>query len=130
MTTSDPAGGVTFGECVDELRSSAATARGAAESLIGQMNDDELLWLLDGDTPARAMLRLPARIKAGPIAGGAVPRLGIPGIRFSDGPRGVVIGRSTAFPVTIMRAATWDPTLEERVGLAMGRAPTTRGRSA
>jgi beta-glucosidase len=127
MTTSDRAGGVTFAECVDELRSSAATARGAAESLIGQMNDDELLWLLDGDTPARAILRLPARIKAGPIAGGAVPRLGIPGIRFSDGPRGVVIGRSTAFPVTIMRAATWDPTLEERVGLAMGREARARG---
>jgi beta-glucosidase len=109
MTTSDAAGGVTFAECVNDLRSGAATAHEAAESLIAQMNDDELLWLLDGDTPARAMLRLPARIKAGPIAGGAVPRLGIPGIRFSDGPRGVVIGRSTAFPVTIMRAATWGP---------------------
>jgi hypothetical protein len=62
MTTSDAAGGVTFAECVDELRSSAATAREAAESLIGQMNDDELLWLLDGDTPARAMLRLPPAV--------------------------------------------------------------------
>ena len=127
MTTSDAAGGVTFAECVNDLRSGAATAREAAESLIAQMNDDELLWLLDGDTPARAMLRLPARMKAGPIAGGAVPRLGIPGIRFSDGPRGVVIGRSTAFPVTIMRAATWDPALEERVGLAMGREARARG---
>ncbi len=69
MTTSDAAGGVTFAECVNDLRSGAATAHGAAESLIAQMNDDELLWLLDGDTPARAMLRLPARMKAGPIAG-------------------------------------------------------------
>ena len=120
MTTSDAAGGVTFAECVNDLRSGAATAREAAGSLIAQMNDNELLWLLDGDTPARAMLRLPARMKAGPIAGGAVPRLGIPGIRFSDGPRGVVIGRSTAFPVTIMRAATWDPALEERVGQRLG----------
>jgi len=85
MTTCDAARDVTFADCVNELRSGAATAREAAESLIAQMNDDDLLWLLDGDTPGRAVLRLPARIKAGPITAGAVPRLGIPGIRFSDG---------------------------------------------
>jgi len=116
-------GGVTFAECVDELRSSAGVPQARrAESLIGQMNDDELLWLLDGDTPRRApCCGLPARIKAGPIAGGAVPRLGIPGHPVQRRPHAVVvIGRSTAFPVTIMRAATWDPTLEERVGLAHG----------
>jgi beta-glucosidase len=127
MTPSNATGPVAFGDCVRQLRAGAVTAHGAAESLIAQMTEDELLWLLDGDVPARAMLRLPALIKAGPVTGGAVPRLGIPGIRFSDGPRGVVIGRSTAFPVTIMRAATWDPHLEERVGLAMGREARARG---
>jgi beta-glucosidase len=116
-----------FADCVNQIEAGSASAREAAESLITQMTDDELLWLLDGDVPARAVLRLPALIKAGPVAGGAVPRLGIPGIRFSDGPRGVVVGRSTAFPVTIMRAATWDPALEERVGLAMGREARARG---
>jgi beta-glucosidase len=116
-----------FAHCVTELKAGSASAHESAESLIRLMTDDELLWLLDGDVPARAMLRLPALIKAGPVAGGAVSRLGIPGIRFSDGPRGVVIGYSTAFPVTIMRAATWDPALEERVGLAMGREARARG---
>ncbi len=91
------------------------------------MDDDELLWLLDGDVPLRAVPRLATMMRSGPVAGGAIPRLGIPGIRFSDGPRGVVIGRSTAFPVTIMRASTWDPALEERVGLAMGREARARG---
>jgi len=127
MTPSNATGRVAFGDCVRQVRVGAVTAHGAAESLIAQMTEDELLWLLDGDVPARAMLRLPALIRAGPVTGGAVPRLGIPGIRFSDGPRGVVIGRSTAFPVTIMRAATWDPALEERVGLAMGREGRARG---
>ena len=116
-----------FDDSVRRLRSGGLSAPEAAELLIAQMDDEELLWLLDGDTPVRAMLRLPARIRAGPIVGGALPRLGIPGIRFSDGPRGVVIGRSTAFPVTIMRASTWDPALEERVGLAMGREARARG---
>ena len=134
MTTSDAAGGVTFAECVNDLRSGAATAREAAGSLIAQMNDDELLWLLTA-TPRTCHVAVAARMKAGPIAGGAVPRPGIPGIRFSDGPRGVVIGRSTAFPVTIMRAATWDPRLRNASGSPWGvrlapAAPTTRERSA
>lgn len=116
-----------FGRCVNEVKAGAVTARDAAESLTAQLTNDERLWLLDGDVPLRKMMRLPALIKAGPVAGGAVPRLGIPGIRFSDGPRGVVIGRSTAFPVTIMRAATWNPALEERVGLAMGREARAHG---
>ena len=58
---------------------------------------------------------------------GAVPRLGVPGIRFSDGPRGAVIGRSTAFPVPMARGATWDPDLEERVGEAIGAEIRAQG---
>ena len=62
-----------------------------------------------------------------PIVAGAVPRLGVPGIRFSDGPRGAVIGRSTAFPVPMARGATWDPGLEERVGEAIGAEIRAQG---
>jgi beta-glucosidase len=32
-----------------------------------------------------------------------------------------VIGNATCFPVSMARGATWDPELEERVGLAIGR---------
>ena len=58
-----------------------------------------------------------------PIPGlaGAVPRLGIPGVRFSDGPRGVVMEGATTFPVSMARGATWDPDLEERIGDVIGR---------
>jgi beta-glucosidase len=52
---------------------------------------------------------------------GAIPRIGIPGTRFRDGPRGVIIGKSTAFPVSMARGTTWDISLEERVGTAIGR---------
>jgi beta-glucosidase len=44
---------------------------------------------------------------------GDVPRIGIAGIRFRDGPRGVIIGKSTAFPVSMARDTTWDISLEE-----------------
>ena len=53
--------------------------------------------------------------------------LGIPGLRFTDGPRGVMLNRSTCFPVSMARGATWDPDLEERVGLAMGLEARAQG---
>ena len=57
-------------------------------------------------------------------------RLGIPGLRMLDGPRGLsrVSGKSgTAFPVAMMRGATWDPALERRVGAAMARELRSAG---
>ena len=56
-----------------------------------------------------------------PYVHGAVDRLGIPGTRFVDGPRGCVAGHGTAFPVSMARGATWDLELEERVGEVIGR---------
>ena len=120
----------TFADVVCRLESGSLLASGAADLLIAQLSDDELLWLLDGDTPVRELPKMSARMKSGPVTAGAVPRLGIPASRFSDGPRGVAMGHSTAFPVTMMRAATWDPALEERSGSPWAgrpapRAPTT-----
>jgi beta-glucosidase len=56
-------------------------------------------------------------------------RLGIPGFRMCDGPRGVsgLTGHTTAFPVASARAATFDPDLERRVGAAIGREARARG---
>ena len=47
-------------------------------------------------------------------------RLGIPGFRMDDGPHGIRHGKATAFPVGIAMAASWDPELAERVGIALG----------
>lgn len=58
-------------------------------------------------------------LNKGPYILGAVDRLGIPGIRFCDGPRGVVLGEATCFPIAMARGATWDVALEERVGAVM-----------
>ncbi len=52
---------------------------------------------------------------------GGNERLGIPTIRFYDGPRGMVSGESTCFPVSMARAATFDRSLEQRVGEAIGQ---------
>lgn len=116
-----------FADAVTRVRTGELSPEDAAEQLIAQLTDRELLGLLDGDFPLWKIMTIPKAMRAGPIAGGQVRRLGIPGIQFSDGPRGVIVGRSTAFPVTMARAATWDPDLEERVGRAMGLEGRAQG---
>ncbi|HUT54788.1 MAG TPA: glycoside hydrolase family 3 C-terminal domain-containing protein, partial [bacterium] len=54
-------------------------------------------------------------------------RLGIPGIRSVDGPRGSALGQSTCFPAGICRGASWDRDLEERIGTAMGFETRAQG---
>lgn len=56
-----------------------------------------------------------------------IERLGIPELRMTDGPVGVRWGESTAFPVSIAMAATWDPSLIYSLGTALGRE--TKGKA-
>ena len=49
-----------------------------------------------------------------------VERLGLPNVRFVDGPRGVVAGSATCFPVSMARGATFDRELEEEIGKCIG----------
>src|SRR2546427_2902351 len=117
-----------FDRAVRAVRS-GGSAQEEARTLLRQCTESERLGLLAGDEPFWP--GMPHMMGVGynldPIVAGAVPRLGIPGIRFSDGPRGAVIGRSTAFPVPMARGATWDPALEERVGEAIGAEVRAQG---
>jgi beta-glucosidase len=56
-----------------------------------------------------------------------VLKYGIPPVLFSDGPRGVVMGKSTCFPVSMARGASFDRNLEERIGDAIGRELRAQG---
>jgi beta-glucosidase len=57
-----------------------------------------------------------------------IPRLGLPEIRMSDGPIGVRQDRpSTRYPAGIALAATWNPLLVAKEGVAMGRDCRARG---
>lgn len=57
----------------------------------------------------------------------AVDRLGLPNVRFVDGPRGVVAGSATCFPVSMARGATFDRALEEEIGHAIGAEIRAQG---
>lgn len=56
-----------------------------------------------------------------PYPAGGVKRLNIPPVLFADGPRGCVLGKSTCFPVSMLRGATFDDELEYRVGAAIAK---------
>lgn len=57
----------------------------------------------------------------------AVPRLGLPEVYFTDGPVGVRQGKSTAMPVPIALAATWDAATAYDYGRAIGEEAKAKG---
>ena len=95
----------------------------AAAELVALMTLDEKIHCLDGGVPFWVGIKdiTTGGYHSRPFRAAKVERLGIPGFHFSDGPRGVVVGEATAFPVSMARGATFDPELEVRVGDAIGR---------
>jgi beta-glucosidase len=80
-----------------------------AADLLGRLTLEEKVSLLSGGTAFGTQ---------------AIPRLGIPALQFTDGPNGVRSNDgepSTAFPVGVAMAATWNPALIADVGKAMGQ---------
>ncbi len=108
-------------ETAERLSDAQIDAR--ARELFGQLTLDEKIKMMSGDTPFWPGMAdmTNGGYAAHPWVAGAVPRLGIPGVRFADGPRGVIMDGGTTFPVSMGRGATFDPDLEERVGDVIGR---------
>jgi len=82
------------------------------------------------------LARLTTKEKAALVAGAdnfstlALPRLGIPPMRFADGPNGVRSTRgdaATAFPTGVAMAATWNPELVACTAAAIGREARALG---
>ena len=78
---------------------------GQINSLMSQLTLSEKISMLSGS----------------PVGGttNAVPRLGIPGLVMSDGPHGIRGG--TLWPALIAAAGSFNPALEQQVGVAMAK---------
>jgi beta-glucosidase len=116
--------GPAFGGLETSESLSEAQIDARARELSGQLTLDEKIKMMSGDTPfwpGIAEMFMGGGYAKHPWVAGAVPRLGIPGVRFADGPRGVIMDGGTTFPVSMGRGATFDPGLEERVGDVIGR---------
>ena len=120
---------MTFDAARERVRG-GEDAASVAQGFVSGLTLEEKLWCLDGDEEFWPGLM---RLAGGPqpqVAGDGysrspwlaaqLPDRGFPGIAFSDGPRGAVVGPNTCFPVSMARGATWDPALEERIGEAIG----------
>jgi beta-glucosidase len=91
-------------------------------ALIKQMTMEEKLSLVHGTSDPQTLG------EAGYWPG--VPRLGIPPLRFVDGPPGVSVNKaSTAMPAPIALAATFDPQAARLYGTVLGREAHALGQN-
>ena len=99
-----------------------------AIGLLNQMTLKEKVSLLTGNyDPMSFPVMFGKGYNPVPIETKGNKRLGITPIKFTDGPRGVVMGNSTCFPVSMARGASFDRDLERRVGDVMGKETRAQG---
>ncbi len=97
-----------------------------ARQIVSEMDLEEKVHLMSGRVTMEELLadvQHPDRhYNWYPYPAGGHEGLGVPALKFCDGPRGVVCGHgSTCFPVSMARGASFDTALEEEIGGAIGR---------
>ena len=101
-----------------------------ADLLLNEMTINERIRLLQGHAlgvTAKNFLTKGRFYNGEAYPAGGCKRLGIPPVMFTDGPRGIVMGKCTCFPVSMLRGATFDDELEYEVGEAMAREASAFG---
>jgi beta-glucosidase len=100
-------------------RANAMTASLSVEDKRAMVSGDLAFW--------PGLTEMMGRYNSRPWPAGALRERGVPGVHFTDGPRGVALGNSTCFPVAMARGATWDAGLEQRVGDVIGLEARAQG---
>ncbi len=98
-----------------------------AEAILDQLSLEEKVHLMSGrmslEQEMQNMAEDPDNLHYNyiPYPAGGIERLGVPPLLFCDGPRGVVCsnGKSTCYPVPMLRGASFDAELEARIGEAI-----------
>ncbi len=108
-------------ETIAYCREDDAAVEARITQLLAELGVDDKVRLLHGTTllPDNGLWNVEGK-----------EALGIPGLHMLDGPRGLSAfseKMGTAFPVAMLRGATWDPELERRVGAAMARELRSAG---
>jgi beta-glucosidase len=102
-----------------------------AHSLLARLSTADKLRLLSGGTPfwsGMADIAFNDASHRHGWPGATLRQLDLPQLNFVDGPRGVVLeGGATTFPVPIARGASWNPSLERRIGTAIAREARSFG---
>jgi len=106
---------------------SAGERERAIEAVVAEMSLEEKVAQMSGSATLLDFLIMIFRYNYTTYNAGENHRLGVPPIRFTDGPRGVALNHSTCFPVSMARGASFDPELEERIGDAIGVEARSQG---
>lgn len=109
---------------------SKETIRKFVDSMLGELTLEEKIGIMSGQvTEEKLMDDLFAieHYNVKPYPTMPILRLGLPNVRFVDGPRGVVAGSATCFPVSMARGASFDRDLEEEIGKAIGAEVRAQG---
>ena len=109
---------------------SKETIKKFVEEIIPELTLDEKIGIMSGQITEQKLmddLFLICHYNVKPYPTKEVERLGLPNIRFVDGPRGVVSGSATCFPVSMARGASFDRELEEEIGKVIGAEVRAQG---
>lgn len=112
-----------------------------AQAIVDQLTLEQKVYLMAGNIDLQTIDRSAMSQMAGamqseenhynvvPYAAGGIEEHHLPPMLFCDGPRGIVCGnwKSTCFPVSMARGASFDPALEEAIGHAIGREARAYG---
>lgn len=102
--------------------------REKAESYLHKMSlNDKVMFLSGNWKMLRDSIKYKRTYNPVPIESHGCKKLGIKPVAFTDGPRGVVMGNSTCFPVSMARAASFDRELEREIGEAIGKEARAQG---
>lgn len=97
-----------------------------AKEIIGKMSLEEKVYLMSGNLAIEDMKEdseKGLRYNEEPYEAGGNEHLGVPAMKFVDGPQGAVsgTGAGTCFSVSMARGATFDWHLEERIDKTIGK---------
>lgn len=102
----------------------------AAEKLLGEMTLNEKIRLMKGHAMGVTIKNVFTKgryYNGEAYPAGGCKRLGIPPVLFTDGPRGIVMGKCTCFPVSMLRGAAFDDELEYEIGQVMAKEASSFG---
>ena len=107
-----------------------ATLNDVTEKLLAEMTLKEKIRLMQGHAMGvtiKNTLTKGRYYNGEAYPAGGCKRLGIPPVLFTDGPRGIVMGKCTCFPVSMLRGATFDDELEYETGKVFAKEASALG---
>ncbi len=101
-----------------------------AKKIVDRLTLEQKVSLMGGNMTMNGMQELMDNLDSDdnhynydPYPAGGIEEENLPPMLFCDGPRGIVCGtgKSTCFPVSMARGASFSPELEEEIGHAIGK---------